>query len=169
MGVRLSFYLVRAAPHISSKKGSLPQGCRGGPQGIQASGAPGCRDLRDQGKLTGLPCLPATWDSSSYQGRAPASPGICFPQSFLRWAFAGPAGEEASYVWTSRKTRGRFFNGEDPRIPHNGTKGKDPSNPYYGRKQRKDIPGAFTLGHCTVFLHGSICLVFNLTSPVKQI
>lgn len=43
-GVRLSFYLVRAAPHISSKKRGLPQGCRGGTLRIQPIGTPGLRD-----------------------------------------------------------------------------------------------------------------------------
>lgn len=83
-------------------------------------------------------------DNSGTQERAPALPVICFSQPFLRWAFAGRAGEEGSYVWTSRKMGG-FFQWEGPGFPHNRTKGKDPSNRHYGRKQRKDISGAFTV------------------------
>lgn len=58
---------------------------------------------------------------------------------------------------------GAFFSGEGPSFPHNQTKGKDPSNPHYGRKQRKDISGIYRVPG-TVFLHISIFLLFFIST-----
>lgn len=68
-------------------------------------------------------------DNSGTQERAPALPVICFSQPFLRWAFAGHAGEEGSFVWTSRKMGGLFSVGKVPVFHTTRPKGKTPPTP----------------------------------------